>query len=145
MAKKHLSELKPIEELMTVWDVLTPDERQFVKNNYSVHFFKKNELIHCEGETPTHMERGKSVLLLFTGGTISMSEDPQTGALRPINFEKLQEYLPELKQTGIHIKSIPLFPLIDSSDVFPPVWERMANNIQEQYEDFDGFVILHGR
>jgi len=55
MAKKHLSELKPIEELMTVWDVLTPDERQFVKNNYSVHFFKKNELIHCEGETPTHM------------------------------------------------------------------------------------------
>jgi len=90
------------------------------------------------------MERGKSVLLLFTGGTISMSEDPQTGALRPINFEKLQEYLPELKQTGIHIKSIPLFPLIDSSDVFPPVWERMANNIQEQYEDFDGFVILHG-
>lgn len=55
MSKKTGVELKPIEEIMTVWDVLTPDERQFVKNNYSTHHFKKNEMIHCEGETPTHM------------------------------------------------------------------------------------------
>jgi len=55
MAKKHVSDLKPLEEIMTVWDVLTPDERQFVRNNYSVHYFKKNEMIHSEGETPTHM------------------------------------------------------------------------------------------
>lgn len=55
MAKKHVSELKPIEEILSVWDVLTPDERQFVKHNYTVHHFKKNEMIHCEGDTPTHM------------------------------------------------------------------------------------------
>ena len=55
MAKKHVSDLKPLEEILTVWDVLTPDERQFIRNNYTVHFFKKNEIIHSEGELPTHM------------------------------------------------------------------------------------------
>lgn len=55
MSKKIVSELKPIEEVMTAWDVLTPDERQYVKNTHSVHFYKKNEIIHCEGDTPTHM------------------------------------------------------------------------------------------
>ena len=90
------------------------------------------------------VEKESSVLLLFTGGTISMSEDPSTGALRPINFDRLQEYMPEIKQTGIHVKSIPFLPLIDSSDVHPPVWERMAMIIKENYDDFDGFVVLHG-
>ncbi|MDO9152636.1 MAG: Crp/Fnr family transcriptional regulator [Paludibacter sp.] len=55
MAKKNVSDLKPIEKIMTVWDILTPDERQFVKNNHSVHFYRKNEVIHCEGDAPTHM------------------------------------------------------------------------------------------
>ena len=90
------------------------------------------------------MEKESAVLLLFTGGTISMSEDPTTGALRPIDFERLQEYLPELKQTGIRIKSIPFLPLIDSSDVHPPVWERLAILIKENYDNYDGFVVLHG-
>jgi L-asparaginase len=90
------------------------------------------------------VEKENSVLLLFTGGTISMSEDPTTGALRPIDFDRLQEYMPEIKQTGVRVKSIPFLPLIDSSDVHPPVWERMANIIQENYEEYSGFVILHG-
>jgi len=85
-----------------------------------------------------------SVLLLFTGGTISMSEDPATGALRPIDFARLQEYMPELKQTGVHIKSIPFLPLIDSSDIQPDTWVKLALTIQEHYDEFDGFVVLHG-
>ncbi len=89
-------------------------------------------------------ENKNAVLLIFTGGTISMSEDPSNGALRPIDFNRLQEYLPELKQTGIRIKSIPFLPLIDSSDVQPAVWQRMAELIQENYDEFDGFVVLHG-
>ena len=60
------------------------------------------------------MEKEGAVLLLFTGGTISMSEDPATGALRPIDFGRLQELMPELEQTGVHIKSIPFLPLIVS-------------------------------
>ncbi len=62
MAKKSYSPPRPIDEVMTVWDVLTPDERQFVRNNHSIQRFKKNEIIHCEGDTPTHMmiiESGK--------------------------------------------------------------------------------------
>ncbi len=90
------------------------------------------------------MEKQSAVLLLFTGGTISMSEDPTTGALRPIDFDRLLDYLPELKQTSIRIKSIPFLPLIDSSDVRPAVWERLAKLIEENYEDYDGFVVLHG-
>lgn len=73
-----------------------------------------------------------------------MSEDPATGALRPIDFDRLQELLPELRQIGIKVKSIPFLPLIDSSDVHPVTWEKMALCIADNYNDFDGFVILHG-
>ena len=47
------------------------------------------------------MDPNRAVLLIFTGGTISMAEDAGTGALRPIDFERLQELMPELRQTGI--------------------------------------------
>jgi CRP-like cAMP-binding protein len=55
MPKKTAIELKPLEKILSLWDVLTPDERQFVNNNYTVHHFKKNEVIHHEGDVPTHM------------------------------------------------------------------------------------------
>ncbi|NCB67803.1 MAG: type I asparaginase [Bacteroidia bacterium] len=90
------------------------------------------------------MEKENAVLLIFTGGTISMSEDPANGALKPIDFDRLQEYMPELKRTGVKIKSIPFLPLIDSSDVDPALWERIATTIQDNYEEYDGFVVLHG-
>lgn len=73
-----------------------------------------------------------------------MAENPTTGALYPIDFDRLIEFLPELKQTGVHIKSIPFKPLIDSSDIDPNVWKKIAVTIEENYNDFDGFVILHG-
>lgn len=90
------------------------------------------------------MKDQQSVLLIFTGGTISMAENPSTGALYPIDFNRLLEFLPELKQTGVNIKSIPFEPLIDSSDVDPAAWKTIALIIEENYADFDGFVILHG-
>jgi L-asparaginase len=73
-----------------------------------------------------------------------MSEDPTTGALRPIDFNRLQDFMPELKDIGVRFKSIPFIPFIDSSDMNPDVWEKMALIIQENYDDYDGFVILHG-
>jgi len=90
------------------------------------------------------VEKESAVLLLFTGGTISMSEDPSTGALRPIDFDRLLDYMPEIKQTGIRIKSIPFLPLIDSSDVHPQVWEQLTKIIEDNYDEYDGFVVLHG-
>lgn len=85
-----------------------------------------------------------SVLMIFTGGTISMAADPKTGALRPVDFESVQKLMPELSQMGIKISVIPLLPLVDSSDVNPDVWERIALTIEQNYDDYDGFVVLHG-
>lgn len=85
-----------------------------------------------------------SVLLLFTGGTISMAEDPQTGALRPIEFDKLLQFIPELERLEIHTISMPFLPFIDSSDIDPQLWIKIAKLIYENYDKYDGFVILHG-
>ncbi|MFV0471052.1 MAG: asparaginase [Paludibacteraceae bacterium] len=90
------------------------------------------------------MESKKNVLLIFTGGTVSMSEDPTTGALRPIDFKTIQKMIPELGKLGIETESLPFLPLIDSSDVNPDIWERIALSIEKKYELFDGFVVLHG-
>ena len=90
------------------------------------------------------MEKHNAVLLLCTGGTISMSEDPVTGALRPVNFEKIFDYLPELNKIGIRTDSIAFDPLIDSSDVDPSIWSKLAHIIYDHYHKYDGFVVLHG-
>ena len=85
-----------------------------------------------------------SVLLIFTGGTISMTADPETGALRPADFDSVEKLMPELKEMGIRIAGVPLLPLVDSSDISPEVWERIALTIEEHYDNYDGFVVLHG-
>ncbi|MDR2841453.1 MAG: Crp/Fnr family transcriptional regulator [Paludibacter sp.] len=68
MARKPYSEIKSIEEISSIWDVLTHDERQFLKTNYSVHYFKKNEVIHNEGDTPTHM-------MILAGGKVKVYKE----------------------------------------------------------------------
>lgn len=73
-----------------------------------------------------------------------MAEDPSTGALRPVDFNRLQEFMPELKEIGVRLKSIPFTPLIDSSDMNPEIWEKLAHIIRDNYNDYDGFVVLHG-
>lgn len=55
MARRGTIELKPLEEILNYWDVLTPDERQYLNYNFTFQNFKKGEIIHCEGESPTHM------------------------------------------------------------------------------------------
>lgn len=55
MSKKHFNQLEPIEDVLTFWDVLTPDERNFIRNTYIVHQYKKNEIIQYEGDQPTHL------------------------------------------------------------------------------------------
>lgn len=90
------------------------------------------------------MNQETSVLLIFTGGTISMAENPQTGALRPLDFNRMKEYIPELRQLNITLDSVAFDPLIDSSDVQPFHWAKMAALIQENYDNYNGFVILHG-
>lgn len=85
-----------------------------------------------------------SVLLIYTGGTIGMKEDPVDGTLKPFNFNSLLEEVPELRKFAMTIDSYSFNPIIDSSDVEPALWQALAALIEEKYDKYDGFVILHG-
>lgn len=85
-----------------------------------------------------------SVLLIYTGGTIGMIENPETGALEAFNFDQLQENVPELKRFNYRISSYQFNPPIDSSDMEPALWAKLVKIIHYNYDNFDGFVILHG-
>lgn len=85
-----------------------------------------------------------SVLLIYTGGTIGMIENPETGALENFNFEELLEHVPELKRFNYHISTYQFDPPIDSSDMEPSCWAKMVKIINANYDKYDGFVILHG-
>ena len=90
------------------------------------------------------MEKKSSVLLIFTGGTISMGENPDTQSLAPLDTEQVLSFIPELKMLNINIASVSFHPLIDSSDITPESWVHIAEVIESHYNDFDGFVVLHG-
>lgn len=85
-----------------------------------------------------------SVLLIYTGGTIGMIENPETGALENFDFDHLLRHVPELKRFNYHICSYQFDPPIDSSDMEPLMWAKIVEIIHYNYERFDGFVILHG-
>ena len=85
-----------------------------------------------------------SVLLIYTGGTIGMIENQETGALEAFNFDQLIENVPELKRFNYRISSYQFTPPIDSSDMEPSLWSKLVKIINYNYDKFDGFVILHG-
>ena len=85
-----------------------------------------------------------SLLLIYTGGTIGMKEDPSIQALRPFDFSQILAEVPELRKFAYKIDSYTFDPLIDSSDIEPSNWRTLVQIIEEKYDDYDGFVILHG-
>ncbi len=86
----------------------------------------------------------KNVLLIITGGTISMVQNPKTGALRPADADTFKKYLAAFDTEDIQIDIYTFDPLVDSSDVNPNNWAEMASIIYKHYEQYDGFVVLHG-
>ena len=86
----------------------------------------------------------RTILLIYTGGTIGMKQDPDTLALKPFNFNQILEEVPELKKFGCKIDTLSFDPVIDSSDVQPEFWVKLATIIKENYQAYDGFVVLHG-
>lgn len=73
-----------------------------------------------------------------------MVRDPQTGALHPADLQTFKAFVPELFASHIHVDMLPFDPLIDSSDINPASWAKMAHMVYDHYEEYDGFVILHG-
>lgn len=88
--------------------------------------------------------KGPSVLLIYTGGTIGMVRNEETGALESFDFDRLLEQVPELRRFDCHISTYTFSPPIDSSDMSLDHWERLVRIIEFNYGYFDGFVILHG-
>ncbi len=90
------------------------------------------------------MQFKPKILLIYTGGTIGMMKDFETGALKNFNFSKLLESIPELKQLECSIETISFQNPIDSSNMDPENWIKIASIIETNYSIFDGFVVLHG-
>lgn len=85
-----------------------------------------------------------SVFLIYTGGTIGMIANPETGALETFNFDYLLQHVPELYRFNYEIASYQFQPPIDSSDMEPTLWAKLVHIIARNYDKYDGFVILHG-
>ena len=84
------------------------------------------------------------ILLIYTGGTIGMVKDFETGALKAFDFNELLSRIPELHLLDCQIETISFDVPIDSSNMNISNWQKMAKIIEENYSKFDGFVVLHG-
>lgn len=85
-----------------------------------------------------------NILLIYTGGTIGMVKDIKTGSLKAFDFSKIRERIAELEQLDCTISTISFSKPIDSSDMNIERWVEIVSIIEKNYNDFDGFVVLHG-
>ena len=85
-----------------------------------------------------------NILLIYTGGTIGMIKDPKTGALRAFDFKNILKRIPELQLLDCKIDTVSFNAPIDSSNMNPDYWIEIAEIIESNYKNFDGFVVLHG-
>ncbi len=85
-----------------------------------------------------------NILLIYTGGTIGMVKDFETGVLKAFNFKKLLKNIPELKLLDCNIATVSFEKPIDSSNMNIEEWKKIAIIVKENYDNYDGFVVLHG-
>lgn len=90
------------------------------------------------------MNNTPNILLIYTGGTIGMVKNSKTGALKAFNFDNLLSRIPELNLLSCKISTISFEEPIDSSNMNPKYWVQIAEIIENNYENYDGFVVLHG-
>lgn len=84
------------------------------------------------------------ILLIYTGGTIGMVHDAESGTYIPFDFENLQAQIPEINQLDCKLDVKSYEPSIDSSNMLPSIWVRLGETIEQEYNNYDGFVVLHG-
>ena len=83
------------------------------------------------------------ILIIYTGGTIGMIENPETHALQPFDFSHLMDNVPKVKKLDYDIDNIQFDPPIDSSNMDPTHWHDIALTIEERYDLYDGFVVIN--
>lgn len=84
-----------------------------------------------------------SILIIYTGGTIGMIDD-NSGTLVSFNFKQIKEKIPSLKNSDLNLTVISFPKPIDSSDIKIEHWKAIGYIINENYNQYDGFVVLHG-
>ena len=90
-----------------------------------------------------HAKPSSDILIIYTGGTFGMVHD-DSGALVAFDFQKIPEKIPSLKSLNISITVISFEKPLDSSNMGIPEWQELAEIIKDQYDRYDGFVVLHG-
>jgi L-asparaginase len=90
------------------------------------------------------MENKRKILVIYTGGTIGMIMDRQSQTLQPLEFDHMSRFIPELEDCSYDLDYVSFDPTVDSSNMNPELWVELATVIEENYEIFDGFVVLHG-
>jgi L-asparaginase len=85
-----------------------------------------------------------NVLIIYTGGTIGMIQDLKSGSLKAFDFKHLSEQIPELERLNVNLNAISFAEPVDSSEMNIVHWKRIAEMVHENYNKYDGFVVLHG-
>ncbi len=101
-------------------------------------------MIHSRKLPAEEIMSNSKILMVYTGGTIGMYKNPETGALAPVDFSQISAQVPELKKFDFRLDAISFDPVIDSSNVTPTFWQQLALTIADNYDKYDGFVVLHG-
>lgn len=90
------------------------------------------------------VDKHPCILIIYTGGTIGMAVNPQTNLLEPYNFDYLIKNVPKLKHLNYNLDYFQFEKPIDSSAINPGHWDTIARIIEQNYDQYDGFVVLHG-
>ncbi|CAM1352485.1 asparaginase [Tenacibaculum ascidiaceicola] len=90
------------------------------------------------------MANQPKILIVYTGGTIGMVKDYNTGALKAFDFSQISSKIPELQQLNCEINTISFDEPIDSSNMNVFYYIQIAEIISDNYDKFDGFVVLTG-
>jgi L-asparaginase len=84
------------------------------------------------------------VLIIYTGGTIGMIKDAETGQLKSFDFNHIYKHVPEIHRLNVELSTISFEKPIDSSEMNPVFWQQIAQTVGDNYDQYNGFVILHG-
>lgn len=90
------------------------------------------------------MSKKPSILIIYTGGTIGMIKDQETGQLKSFDFNHIYKHVPEIHRLNVELTTLSFENPIDSSEMNPSYWQQMAQIVYDNYSKHDGFVILHG-
>ena len=124
MVKVNLSDINVPELIADIWSPLNDEQREFLANHFTLQNYKKNEVIHCEGETPTH-------LMCLLSGKVKIYKDGVGGRSQIIRMIKPVEYFgyrPYFAKTDYGTSASPFEPPLDCQIPMTSVLTQLTQN-----------------